>query len=75
VLFFTDGESKVSEEGIVKEWNDFKRRTRSRIFTLIVNNATAGGLEKVSDKIWTLPTGTWDAGGSPSTIIKLVARG
>ncbi len=75
VLFFTDGESKVSEEDLVKEWNDFKRRTRSRIFTLIVNNAKAGGLEKVSDKLWTLPTGTWDVAGSPSNIIKLVARG
>lgn len=75
VLFFTDGESKVSDEGLVREWNDFKRRTRSRIFTLIVNNASAGGLEKVSDKIWTLPTGTWDVEGSPSSIIKLVARG
>jgi uncharacterized protein with von Willebrand factor type A (vWA) domain len=75
VLFFTDGESKVSDEGLVREWNDFKRRTRSRIFTLIVNNVSAGGLEKVSDKIWTLPTGTWDFEGSPSSIIKLVARG
>jgi uncharacterized protein with von Willebrand factor type A (vWA) domain len=75
VLFFTDGESKVDDEDLVREWNDFKRRTRSRIFTLIVNNVSAGGLEKVSDKIWTLPTGTWDVEGSPSNIIKLVARG
>lgn len=75
VLFFTDGESKVDDEDLVREWNDFKRRTRSRIFTLIVNNVDAGGLEKVSDKIWTLPTGTWDVEGSPSSIIKLVARG
>ncbi|MDW5561951.1 MAG: VWA domain-containing protein [Methanomassiliicoccus sp.] len=75
VLFFTDGESKVSDEGLVREWNDFKKRTSSRIFTLIVNNVNAGGLEKVSDKIWTLPTGTWDVEGSPSSIIKLVARG
>jgi uncharacterized protein with von Willebrand factor type A (vWA) domain len=75
VLFFTDGESKVSDTELVREWNDFKRRTRSRIFTLIVNNASAGGLEKVSDKVWTLPTGTWDVEGSPSSIIKLVARG
>jgi uncharacterized protein with von Willebrand factor type A (vWA) domain len=75
VLFFTDGESKVSDAELVREWNEFKRRTRSRIFTLIVNNASAGGLEKVSDKVWTLPTGTWDAEGSPSSIIKLVARG
>jgi uncharacterized protein with von Willebrand factor type A (vWA) domain len=75
VLFFTDGESKVSDEALVREWNDFKRRTRSRIFTLIVNNSSAGGLEKVSDKVWTLPTGTWDVEGSPSSIIKLVAKG
>lgn len=75
VIFFTDGESRVSDEDLVREWNVFKRRTRSRIFTLIVNNAKAGGLERISDKIWTLPTGTWDVAGSPSNIIKLVARG
>lgn len=75
VLFFTDGESKVSDEELVREWNDFKHRTRSRIFTLIVNNTSAGGLERVSDKVWTLPTSTWDVEGSPSNIIKLVARG
>ena len=75
VLFFTDGESKVSDEDLVQEWNDFKRRTRSHIYTLIVNNVSAGGLERVSDHIWTLPAGTWDVAGSPSSIIKLVARG
>jgi len=74
LLFLTDGESKVSDEDLVREWNDLKRRTRSRIFTLIVNNSSARGLEKVSDKVWTLPAGTWDARGSPSGIIKLVAR-
>ncbi|MBI0582721.1 MAG: VWA domain-containing protein [Methanomassiliicoccus sp.] len=74
VLLFTDGESRMSDEGLVRDWNEFKRRTRSRIYTLIVNNASAGGLEKVSDKVWTLPEVRWDVEGSPSAIIKLIAR-
>jgi uncharacterized protein with von Willebrand factor type A (vWA) domain len=73
VLFFTDGESQVSDESLVRDWNDFKRRTGSKIYTLIVNSTTAGGLEKVSDHLWTLPTSTWSVEGSPSNIIKLIA--
>lgn len=75
VLFFTDGESEVSDETLVRDWNDFKRRTGSKIYTLIVNSKTAGGLEKVSDHLWTLPTSTWKVEGSPSNIIRLIADG
>jgi len=75
VLFFTDGESQVSDEDLVRDWNEFKRRTRSKIYTLIVNSETAGGLERVSDHLWTLPTGTWNVEGSPSNIIRLIAQG
>jgi uncharacterized protein with von Willebrand factor type A (vWA) domain len=75
VLFFTDGESKVSDEELVHDWNEFKRRTKSRIYTLIVNSDKAGGLERVSDHLWTLPTGTWSVEGSPSNIIKAIAKG
>jgi uncharacterized protein with von Willebrand factor type A (vWA) domain len=75
VLFFTDGESEVSDETLVRDWNEFKRRTKSRIYTLIVNSDKAGGLERVSDHLWTLPTGTWSVEGSPSNIIKAIAKG
>lgn len=75
VLFFTDGESKVTDEGIVRQWRELKRRTGSRIFTLIVGSDQAGGLERVSDQTWTLPTSTWDAAGSPSSIIRIIAEG
>ena len=75
VILFTDGESNLSNEKLIDEWNEFKFRTKSKIYTLIVNNDTAGGLEQVSDKIWTLPMGKWDAEGSPSGLIKLIAKG
>ena len=74
VLFFTDGESKVTDESLVKEWKDLRQRTGSRIFTLIVGSDRAGGLERVSDQTWTLPTSTWDAEGSPSNIIRIIAE-
>jgi uncharacterized protein with von Willebrand factor type A (vWA) domain len=74
VLLFTDGESRVSDRDLVNAWNEFKTRTRSKVYTLIVNNSSAGGLEQVSDKVWTLPMGTWDIEGSPSHIIKLIAE-
>jgi len=75
VLFFTDGESKVTDETLVREWKDLKKRTGSRIFTLIVGSDQAGGLEQVSDKTWILPTTTWSPEGSPSSIIRIIAEG
>jgi uncharacterized protein with von Willebrand factor type A (vWA) domain len=73
VLLFTDGESRFTDQDLVTAWNEFKRKTRSKVYTLIVNNSSAGGLEQVSDRVWTLPMGTWDINGSPSHIIKLIA--
>lgn len=75
VLFFTDGMSQVSDQDLVGEWLKFKKRTQSKIYTLIVGSDAAGGLEKVSDHTWVLSAGTWDVEGSPSNIIKLIANG
>lgn len=75
VLFFTDGESKVTDEDLVKEWKDLRRRTGSRIFTLIVGSDQAGGLEELSDQTWILPTSTWDVEGSPSNLIRIITEG
>ncbi|WP_019178485.1 VWA domain-containing protein [Methanomassiliicoccus luminyensis] len=75
ILFFTDGMSQVSDQDLVGEWLSFKKRTQSRIYTLIVGSDQAGGLEKVSDHTWVLSAGTWDVEGSPSNIIKLIADG
>src|SRR5690606_38412410 len=75
VLFFTDGESKVTDQNLVDEWKALRRRTGSRIFTLIVGSDQAGGLEDLSDKTWILPTSTWDVEGSPSNLIRIIAEG
>lgn len=75
VLFFTDGESKVTDEALVHEWEGLRGRTGSRTFTLIVGSDQAGGLEKLSDQTWILPTSTWDAEGSPSNLIRIIAEG
>jgi len=75
VLFFTDGESKVTDQNLVDEWKALRRRTGSRILTLIVGSDQAGGLEDLSDKTWILPTSTWDVEGSPSNLIRIIAEG
>lgn len=75
VLFFTDGESKVTDQTLVDEWKALRRRTGSRILTLIVGSDQAGGLEDLSDKTWILPTSTWDVEGSPSNLIRIIAEG
>jgi len=70
ILFFTDGMSEVSDQDLVDEWSEFKRRTKSRILTLISGTSTAGGLEKVSDRTWFLRTETPGDGG----MVRLVAE-
>ncbi len=72
LLFFTDGMSEVTDDGLVREWKDLKARTDSRIFTLIVGNKNAGGLEKVSDHTYIISSSDWELENSPSNIIKMI---
>lgn len=75
VLFLTDGESRVTDEEVIRRWSELKNHTGSRIFTLILGSDEAGGLEKISDKTWTLPATIWGAEQGPSDIIHIIAEG
>jgi uncharacterized protein with von Willebrand factor type A (vWA) domain len=62
LLFITDGLSEVTDEGLLGEWGRLKERRSARIFTLVIGNDTAGGLEKVSDQTFVLEAGNRQAG-------------
>ena len=52
VVLMTDGMSDLTDNALIDDWNNFKKRSNSRIFTLIVGNEADGGLEKVSDQVF-----------------------
>jgi uncharacterized protein with von Willebrand factor type A (vWA) domain len=75
LLFITDGLSQISEETLIQKWNKLKIGNDARIFTLIIGNNTAGGLEKMSDNTYILANGdAWKVSESPSDIIKVISN-
>jgi uncharacterized protein with von Willebrand factor type A (vWA) domain len=72
-LFITDGLSSISDQPLINEWDSFKKGNDSRVFTIIVGNNSAGGLEKVSDHTFILgKNGDWSNTDSPGKMIELV---
>jgi uncharacterized protein with von Willebrand factor type A (vWA) domain len=75
ILFLTDGASELSEVPLIREWNEIKAERKARIFSLIIGNYDAGGLEKVSDHIYIVgDAGNWEVGESPASFVKAISR-
>lgn len=75
LLFITDGLSQISEEALIQKWNKLKNENDARIFTIIIGNNTAGGLEKMSDQTYILANGDdWKISESPTNIIKVISN-
>ncbi|WP_424359811.1 VWA domain-containing protein [Methanocella sp. MCL-LM] len=54
ILFITDGMSRVTDKALIEEWRSLKEASSSQIFTVIVGNDQAGGLEELSDQVYFL---------------------
>lgn len=75
LLFLTDGSSELSEKPLIREWNEIKLERRARIFSLIIGNYDAGGLDQVSDYTYIVhDAGSWQIEESPARFIKAVSR-
>ena len=75
LLFLTDGASELSEKPLIREWNEIKAERKARIFSLIIGNYDAGGLDQVSDQTYIIPdAGNWQVGESPARFIKAISR-
>jgi len=75
LLFLTDGYSELSERPLIREWNEIKTERRARIFSLIIGNYDAGGLEQVSDHIYLIRNAeNWDVGESPASFVKAISK-
>jgi uncharacterized protein with von Willebrand factor type A (vWA) domain len=75
LLFLTDGSSELSEKPLIREWNEIKVERKARIFSLIIGNYDAGGLDQVSDHTYIIhDAGNWQIEESPARFIKAVSR-
>jgi uncharacterized protein with von Willebrand factor type A (vWA) domain len=71
LLFLTDGYSELSEQPLVREWNEIKKERNARIFSLIIGNNNAGGLEQVSDHTYIIQNPeNWGVWESPARFVK-----
>jgi uncharacterized protein with von Willebrand factor type A (vWA) domain len=64
LLFISDGHSTVSDPVITNEWNLLKNMNDVRVFSVIINNDDAGGLDELSDSVYIMNNETiWERGG------------
>lgn len=74
ILFITDGLSMVSDEHVISCLNEVKKKNGTRLFTIIIGNDDAGGMEGFSDKVFILSKADgWDPNNSPANAIKLIS--
>ncbi|MDI9395539.1 MAG: VWA domain-containing protein [Euryarchaeota archaeon] len=75
LIFLTDGSSELSERPLIREWNEIKVERKARIFSLIIGNYDAGGLDQVSDHSYIIhDSGNWQVEESPARFIKAVSK-
>lgn len=75
LLFLTDGFSELSERPLIREWNEIKAERRARIFSLIIGNYDAGGLQQISDHTYLIGNSeNWDVGESPASFVKAISK-
>src|SRR5665647_2364868 len=75
ILFLTDGVSELSEIPLIREWKEIKTERKARIFSLIIGNSDAGGLEQVSDHTYIIrDAGNWEVRESPASFVKAISR-
>lgn len=75
ILFITDGLSVISDKSLLNECDEFRKKKNGRIFTIIVGNDTAGGLDEVSDYVFLVSNvPDWSVDESPARIIKFIRK-
>jgi uncharacterized protein with von Willebrand factor type A (vWA) domain len=75
LLFLTDGFSELSEVPLIREWNEIKAERKARIFSLIIGNYDAGGLEQISDHTYLIRNAeNWDIGESPASFVRAISK-
>lgn len=73
LLFITDGLSAVSDESVIAGMDEVKRSNVTRVYTIVIGNDNAGGMDRFSDHVYILSKADgWDANDSPANAIRLI---
>jgi len=74
LLFITDGDSVISDISAINAWKKVKEEQEARVFSLIIDNNTAGGLSPISDYTYFIQKDQhWSLKNSPATMIRFIA--
>ncbi|BAI61866.1 conserved hypothetical protein [Methanocella paludicola SANAE] len=74
ILFITDGLSVVNDKYVISGLEQMKRENGTRLFTIIVGNDNAGGIDRFSDHIFILGKADhWDPENGPANAIRLIS--
>lgn len=74
LLFITDGDSVISDQTVIREWEKIKESQEVRVFSLIVDTHSAGGLTPISDYTYFIHRDmSWSLNNSPATMIRFIA--
>ncbi|MDD5142394.1 VWA domain-containing protein [Methanoregula sp.] len=74
LLFITDGDSAISDQALINEWKKVKEDQEARVFSLIVDHHSAGGLTPISDYTYFIQRDqNWSIRNSPATMIRFIA--
>jgi uncharacterized protein with von Willebrand factor type A (vWA) domain len=74
LLFITDGDSEISDISAINTWKKIKEEQKARVFTLIIDNNSSGGLSPISDYTYFIQKDRhWSLNNSPATMIRFIA--
>jgi uncharacterized protein with von Willebrand factor type A (vWA) domain len=74
ILFITDGMAAISDKTYTAEWETVKKVQDARIFSMIVGNDNAGGLQSISDFIFFVQNSRqWTPEQGPARMIRFIA--
>lgn len=74
LLFITDGDSVISDISAINAWKKVKEEQEARVFSLIIDSNTAGGLSPISDYTYFIQKDQhWSLKNSPATMIRFIA--
>jgi uncharacterized protein with von Willebrand factor type A (vWA) domain len=74
LLFISDGLSQITNQNLLQDLENWKKTHEARVFTIVVGNNKAGGLDKISDYIHMLSmTKNWNMNESPGKLVNLIA--
>ena len=69
------GYPNFQKDLLYREWNEIKAERKARIFSLIIGNYNAGGLEQISDNTYLIRnTENWGIEESPASFVKAISN-